>query len=144
MSLYNELDMLDEAQAEAERVAETMRFDSDVDRRKFVFLSLATAAATTFGFGSKVLSQGAGGAPGGGGGGGRAQQPQVPPVTVDNMEEVSWTFQPYPGGTGTLLEKTYREKGCGRVQSSAIRMECNGARRVSSRAVGNGSASINR
>src|SRR6185503_17038515 len=23
----------------------------------------------------------------------------------------SWTFQPYPGGTGVLLEKTYREKG---------------------------------
>ena len=27
------------------------------------------------------------------------------------MEAVSWTFQPYPGGTGALLEKTYREKG---------------------------------
>jgi Asp-tRNA(Asn)/Glu-tRNA(Gln) amidotransferase A subunit family amidase len=27
------------------------------------------------------------------------------------MEAVSWTFQPYPGGTGALLEKTYAEKG---------------------------------
>ena len=27
------------------------------------------------------------------------------------MEAMSWTFQPYPGGTGALLEKTYREKG---------------------------------
>src|SRR5262249_51266940 len=34
-----------------------------------------------------------------------------PPVPLDNMEAVSWTFQPYPGGTGALLEKTYREKG---------------------------------
>ena len=35
----------------------------------------------------------------------------APPVPLDNMEPVSWTFQPYPGGTGALLEKTYREKG---------------------------------
>ena len=85
----------------------------DVDRRKFVFFSLATAAATTFGFGAKALSQTAGTPPGGAAaaGGGRAQQPQVPPVPLDNMEEMSWTFQPYPGGTGVLLEKTYREKG---------------------------------
>jgi Asp-tRNA(Asn)/Glu-tRNA(Gln) amidotransferase A subunit family amidase len=32
-------------------------------------------------------------------------------VPLDNMEPVSWTFQPYPGGVGALLEKTYREKG---------------------------------
>ena len=61
MSLYDELDLLDEAQHEAERAAETMRFDNDVDRRKFVFLSLATAAATTFGFGAKSVAQGRGG-----------------------------------------------------------------------------------
>lgn len=116
MKRYNELDLLDEAEREARQVADTMHFDTDVDRRKFVFLSLATAAATTFGFGAKALSQGAGGPPGGapgapGGGGGRAQQPQVPPVPLDNMEEMSWTFQPYYGGTGALLEKTYNEKG---------------------------------
>ncbi|MEO7997543.1 MAG: amidase, partial [Gemmatimonadaceae bacterium] len=114
MTLFNELDLLDEAEREARQVAETMHFDSDVDRRKFVFFSLAAAAATTFGFGSKALSQTAGAPPGGAapaGGGGRAQQPQVPPVPLDNMEEMSWTFQPYPGGTGVLLEKTYREKG---------------------------------
>src|SRR5262249_52946080 len=34
-----------------------------------------------------------------------------PPVALENMENVSWTFQPYPGGTGALLEKTYREQG---------------------------------
>ena len=113
MKRFNELDLLDEAEREARQVAETMHFDSDVDRRKFVFFSLATAAATTFGFGAKALSQTTGAPPGAppAGGGGRAQQPQVPPVPLDNMEEMSWTFQPYPGGTGVLLEKTYREKG---------------------------------
>jgi Asp-tRNA(Asn)/Glu-tRNA(Gln) amidotransferase A subunit family amidase len=113
MTRYNELDLLEEAEREAQQVAESMQFESEVDRRKFVFLSLATAAATTFGFGAKSLAQAAGAPPGAGAqaAGGRAPQAPVPPVPLDNMEEVSWTFQPYPGGTGVLLEKTYREKG---------------------------------
>jgi Asp-tRNA(Asn)/Glu-tRNA(Gln) amidotransferase A subunit family amidase len=106
MSRFDELDLLEQAQADAEQIADEMGFTNNVDRRKFVFMSLATAAATTFGFGAKAIAQG-----GGGGGGGRAQQPSTPPVPLDNMEEVSWTFMPYPGGTGALLEKTYREKG---------------------------------
>ena len=105
---YDELDLLDQAQAEAEAAAEEMEFATDLDRRKFVFLSVTAAAATTFGFSAKALAQGGGG----GGGGGRGQQGQAtPPVPLDNMEAVSWTFQPYPGGTGVLLEQTYREKG---------------------------------
>jgi Asp-tRNA(Asn)/Glu-tRNA(Gln) amidotransferase A subunit family amidase len=104
---YDELDLLDQAQAEAEEIAETMEFASDLDRRKFVFLSLTAAAATTFGFSAKTLAQGTGG----GGRGGQGGQNAVPPVPLDNMEAVSWTFQPYPGGTGVLLEKTYHEKG---------------------------------
>src|SRR4029077_2488909 len=107
MSMYDELDLLDQAQHEAEAKADEMGFTTDVDRRRFVFLSLTAAAATTFGFGAKVLAQGGGGGRGGQGGGG------APPVPLDNMEAVSWTFQPYPGGTGVLLEKTYREKGVG-------------------------------
>jgi hypothetical protein len=84
MPFFNELDLLDDAQQEAERVAEGMPFASDVDRRSFVFMSLSTAAATTFGFGSKALSQGAGGPPGGGAAGaGRPQQAQLPPVPLD-------------------------------------------------------------
>ncbi len=108
MPLYDELDLLDQAQADAEQIADEMAFTSDVDRRRFVFLSLATAAATTFGFGAKALAQGGGGA---GGASGAARGQGTPPVPLDNMEAVSWTFQPYPGGTGALLEKTYREKG---------------------------------
>lgn len=111
MSMYDELDLLDQAQDEAEAMADEMGFTTDVDRRRFVFLSLTAAAATTFGFGAKALAQGGGG----GGGGGRGGQGGggAPPVPLDNMEAVSWTFQPYPGGTGVLLEKTYREKGVG-------------------------------
>jgi Asp-tRNA(Asn)/Glu-tRNA(Gln) amidotransferase A subunit family amidase len=105
-NVYDELDLLDQAQADAERAADTMEFSTDLDRRQFVFLSIAAAAASTFGFGAKVLAQG-----GGAGRGGRAGGPPTPPVPLDNMEAVSWTFQPYPGGTGPLLEKMYREKG---------------------------------
>ncbi|HTE47203.1 MAG TPA: amidase [Gemmatimonadaceae bacterium] len=105
-SMYDELDLLDQAQADAEQMAEELGLASDVDRRRFVFMSLAAAAATTFGFGAKALAQG-----GGGGGGRGGQGAATPPVPLDNMEAVSWSFQPYPGGTGALLEKTYREKG---------------------------------
>ena len=87
-----------------EQIADEMGFTNDVDRRSFVFMSLAAAAATTFGFGAKAVAQG-------GGAGRGAQQAATPPVPLDNMEEPSWTFQPYPGGTGALLEKTYRERG---------------------------------
>ncbi len=100
MPLYDELDLLAQAEADTLQQAGSMEFSSDVDRRQFVFFSLAAAAATTFGFGAKTLAQP-----------GAAQQPTVPPVPLDNMEAVSWTFQPYPGGVGALLEKTYREKG---------------------------------
>ncbi len=104
MSMHDELDLLDLAQQEAEDTADAMQL-SGIDRRNFVFFSLAAAAATTFGFGAKAIAQGRGG--GGGGGQGNNE----PPVPLDNMEAVSWTFQPYPGGTGAILEKTYREKG---------------------------------
>ncbi len=100
MPLYDELDLLAQAETERMQRAGEMAFASDVDRRQFVFLSLAAAAATTFGFGARAIAQP-----------GVAQQPVVPPVPLDNMEPVSWTFQPYPGGVGSLLEKTYREQG---------------------------------
>lgn len=102
-SLHNELDLLDLAQTDAEERAQSMSFASDVDRRQFVFLSLATAAASTFGFGARAIAQGRGA--------GAAQQAALPPVPLDNMEAMSWSFQPFPGGTGALLEKTYNEKG---------------------------------
>src|SRR5580698_6159741 len=120
MSHSEELELLHQFETDIEQRAAEMEdaSDGDVDRRQFMFLSLAAAAATTFGFGAKALAQSTAappaGAPaagrGGGGGGGRGGN-AGPPVPIDNMENVSWTFQPYPGGTGALLEKTYREKG---------------------------------
>lgn len=108
MSYHDELDLLDQAQADAEQTADEMGLHG-LDRRSFVFTSIAAAAATTFGFSAKALAQGAGG--GGGAAGGRGQQAAELPVHLDNMEPPSWTFEPYPGGTGALLEKTYRERG---------------------------------
>jgi len=101
MAFHNELELLDQVEQDTLRAADEMEFSSDVDRRNFIFVSLAAAAATTFGFGAKALAQGAP----------QQQQQQPPPVPLDNMEGLSWTFQPYPGGTGALLERTYREKG---------------------------------
>lgn len=110
--LSDELDLLDAEEGRLIAESEQRGFASEVDRRQFVFTSLAAAAATTFGFGARALAQPPAGG-GGGGGGFGAQQPATPPVPLDNMEPVSWTFQPYPGGVGALLEKTYREKGPG-------------------------------
>jgi Asp-tRNA(Asn)/Glu-tRNA(Gln) amidotransferase A subunit family amidase len=110
-NMHDELDLLDQAESDTQRVADEMGFASDIDRRQFMFFSLVSAAATTFGFGAKALAQGTGTAGGAAAGGRGAQGPAEPPVPLDNMEPISWTFQPYPGGTGALLEKTYREKG---------------------------------
>jgi Asp-tRNA(Asn)/Glu-tRNA(Gln) amidotransferase A subunit family amidase len=68
-----------------------------------MFLSLVTAAASTFGFGASAFAQ-APGAPGQG-----APQAALPPL--GNGEPIAWTFQPYPGGTGALMEKLINERG---------------------------------
>src|SRR5881275_1425623 len=104
MSHYDELDLLDLEQNEAERQADEAGL-TGIDRRQFVFMSVTAAAATTFGFGATALAQGAGGA------GAGQQQQQPPPPPLGNGEPVSWTFQPYPGGTGALMEKLVRERG---------------------------------
>jgi Asp-tRNA(Asn)/Glu-tRNA(Gln) amidotransferase A subunit family amidase len=80
-----------------------------VDRRTFIGLSLAATAVTTFGVGT-TRAQVAGGAvtearpqvP---------QQPPAPPVPLGNGEAPALQFQPYPGGTGAMMEKLARERG---------------------------------
>jgi Asp-tRNA(Asn)/Glu-tRNA(Gln) amidotransferase A subunit family amidase len=102
MSLREDLEYLDSVQDEAELIADEAEAASGMDRREFVFLSLVTAAASTFGFGSRAMAQGT--AP--------PQAPQAaPPPPLGNGEPVSWTFQPYPGGTGALMEKLVNERG---------------------------------
>jgi Asp-tRNA(Asn)/Glu-tRNA(Gln) amidotransferase A subunit family amidase len=104
MTMRDELEMLDAIQTEAEDAASEMQHLTDVGRREFVFMSVVAAAATTFGFGAKALAQVPAGAAG--------QQPQQAPLPpLGNGEPVSWTFQPYPGGTGALMEMLINEHG---------------------------------
>ena len=110
----DELDLLEQVQIEAEVIAEEAEGFTGIDRREFVFLSLATAAASTFGFGARAMAQTTGTAPG-------AQQPaQAPPEPLGNGEPVSWTFQPYPGGTGALMEKVVHERGAAAFERASF------------------------
>ncbi len=86
-----------------------------IDRRQFMFYSLVSAAATTFGA-SAVQAQralAAGGVSRFGADGVRTllQQQQLPPVALGNGEAPALQFQPYPGGTGAIMEKLARERG---------------------------------
>jgi Asp-tRNA(Asn)/Glu-tRNA(Gln) amidotransferase A subunit family amidase len=105
-----ELEFLDNVQEEAELMAEEAEDVMGLDRREFVFLSLMTAAASTFGFGARALAQAT-----------PAQAPQAPPPPpLGNGEAVSWTFQPYPGGTGALMEKLVNEHGAAAFQRATF------------------------
>jgi hypothetical protein len=116
MKTHDEWDWLDQVQAEAEQAADEAEVGG-LDRRRFVFMSVVTAAATTFGLGARALAQGAAGAVPG-----QAPAPP-PPVPLGNGEPVSWTFQPYPGGVGALIEKTVREHGAAAFDRSAFVVE---------------------
>ena len=111
MGTRAELELLDYMEDGAELTADEAEL-TGLARREFVFLSLITAAASTFGFGARAMAQAA---PAGG------QAPQAPPPPpLGNGEPVSWTFQPYPGGTGALMEKLVRERGPNAFRRSAF------------------------
>ena len=109
MDAHDELDLLDEYQNEAELMADAQELEG-IQRREFVFLSLATAAASTFGFGARALAQGGGAAAAPGVPGAQAA-PQAPLPQLGNGEPISWTFQPWPGGTGDLMEHLIKQHG---------------------------------
>src|SRR5690349_22957005 len=111
MTIRRELEFLDYVQDEAELLADEAAATTGIARREFVFLSLVSAAATTFGFGPRALAQGTPGT---------AQGAQAPLPPLGNGEPVSWTFQPYPGGTGALMEKLVRERGPAAFQRSTF------------------------
>ena len=115
MSIREDLELLDQTQQDLELIADEFE-DSGIDRRDFVFWSLVTAAASTFGFGARALAQGATTAAGN-------AAPQAPPPSLGNGEAVSWTFQPYPGGTGALLEKVIHERGAAAFQRATFVVE---------------------
>lgn len=113
MGTRAEREVLDYVQDEAESLADEAEL-SGLARREFVFLSLMTAAASTFGFGARAMAQGIPSS-------GQAPQP-TPFPPLGNGEPVSWTFQPYPGGTGALMEKLVRERGAAAFRRSPFPM----------------------
>lgn len=116
MSIREDLDLLDQTQFDLESIADGVEDASGIDRRDFVFWSLVTAAASTFGFGAKVLAQAPTAAP--------SAQPQAPaPPPLGNGEAVSWTFQPYPGGTGALMERLIQQHGAAAFQRATFTVE---------------------
>src|SRR5438045_6815798 len=115
MSLREDLELIDQTEPELDQIADAVEESTGIDRREFVFWSLVTAAASTFGFGARALAQAPTGA---------AQAPQAPPLPqLGNGEPVSWTFQPYPGGTGALMEKLIHERGAAAFQRSTFTVE---------------------
>jgi hypothetical protein len=74
-----------------------------LERRRFLFSALVSAAASTFGLAPPLRAQAGAAAP--------PQTPPPPPLPLGNGEAPALQFQPYPGGTGALLEKLARERG---------------------------------
>jgi hypothetical protein len=73
-----------------------------VARRRFLLHTLAAAAAGTLAVSASLRAQAAGVTP--------AQSPPSP-APLGNGEAPALQFQPYPGGTGALLEKLVRDRG---------------------------------
>ena len=104
----NPEELLDQTQAELNAADYDEEANGGMDRRQFMFLSLVAAAATTFGVDTARAQASVGS---GAGAGALPQAPQAPPVTLGNGEAPALQFQPYPGGTGALMEKLAKERG---------------------------------
>ena len=83
-----------------------------IGRREFMFYSLVTAAATTFGASAAQAQRAlaAGGVSRYAERGNRSFAQQAI-ATLGNGEAPALQFQPYPAGTGALMEKLARERG---------------------------------
>jgi Asp-tRNA(Asn)/Glu-tRNA(Gln) amidotransferase A subunit family amidase len=104
----NPEDLLEQYQTDLE----SSDFDAEkfgIDRRQFVFFSLAAAAASVLGIKPALAESSAGTAAGSLG---RPQfLQQETPLPLGNGEPPALQFQPYPGGTGALMEKLVRQRG---------------------------------
>lgn len=102
---------------DAETMSEVTNPTSDeaaLNRRGFVRNALAAAALA--GLPAGLDAQGAAG--------GRGQQPPPPPPRpLGNGEPPAMVFQPYPGGTGSYLEKLARERGREAFERSRFTVE---------------------
>lgn len=106
--MSNPEDLLEQYQTDLE----SSDFDAEkfgIDRRQFVFFSLAAAAASALGVRPALAESSAGTAAGSLGAPQLLQQEA--PLALGNGEAPALQFQPYPGGTGALMEKLVRQRG---------------------------------
>lgn len=82
------------------------------DRRQFVFRTLVAAAAGYFGSPSALRAQPPTAA-------GPQPTPPEAPVVLGNGEPPALQFQPYPAGTGALMERLLRERGAAAFRRTA-------------------------
>jgi Asp-tRNA(Asn)/Glu-tRNA(Gln) amidotransferase A subunit family amidase len=104
----NPEDLLEQYQTDLE----SSDFDAEkfgIDRRQFVFFSLAAAAASALGVRPALAESSVGNTAASLG---RPQfLQQETPLLLGNGEAPALQFQPYPGGTGALMEKLVRQRG---------------------------------
>lgn len=125
-------ELLDQLEADLDR----LDLDDTVggmDRRQFMYRTLVAAAASTFAGAAVAASaraQGLGGAmatgaaaSGAAAGTASVQPPQQAPFPLDNGEAPALQFQPYPGGTGALMEKLALERGRSAFERSTFAAE---------------------
>ncbi len=98
----------DPAEPTAEQPAASAR-TSGVDRRTFVLMSLAATAAGAVGA-DGLRAQGVG-VPAAPVQPAQPAQASPPPVPLGNGETMALQFQPYPGGTGAMMERLAKERG---------------------------------
>ena len=115
-------DLLEASFPELERAAEEAADVSGVGRREFLFMSIAAAAASTFG-GTVARAQ-AGSAGAALPTGTAAQQPAPPPpFPLGNGEAPAEQFMPYPGGTGALMERMVKEHGVHAFDRGSVKID---------------------
>jgi hypothetical protein len=95
-------DTVEQSKIESESLTSDPLLPHDVGRRTFMLMSLAATGAGALGV-DIARAQGAGAVP--------QQQAPPPPVPLGNGEAPALQFQPYPGGTGAMMEKLARERG---------------------------------
>ena len=108
-------ELLEQAEVEIHQDADARELEG-VNRREFVFQALVAAAAGVFGAAGDARAQGAAGAA-------QTPAPQVPRYPLSNGEPLSWTFQPYPGGTGAVMERLIRERGARAFERRPLAVE---------------------
>lgn len=112
---------LDQLEIDLADLAYDIEASGGLDRRRFMFLSLVSAAAGAFGGASALGAQPIASS--------RSryllqqQQQQQPPLPLGNGEAPALQFQPYPGGTGALMQNLVRERGAAAFNRSEFVVE---------------------